>query len=94
MKTLTPAPIMSAADIAAHESASHVRISPEIGRAVARYEVAVLRVEELGRVDARRMTGAQFDSLALAQDTITECRRVLAQAGLLHLIAATAGGAQ
>ncbi|MEU5016341.1 hypothetical protein AB0G60_02785 [Streptomyces angustmyceticus] len=77
---------MSAADRAAHEAASFVRVSPEISRAVARYEVAALRVEELAGLDARHMTGAQFDSLALAQDTMAESRQVLEQAGLLHLV--------
>jgi hypothetical protein len=77
---------MSAADVAAHESGSYVRVSPEIQRAVARFETAALRVEELTALDARHMTGAQFDSLALAQDTIAESRQVLEKAGLLHLI--------
>ncbi|MFJ3950278.1 hypothetical protein ACIPXV_09435 [Streptomyces libani] len=77
---------MSAADVAAHEAGSFVRTSPEVQRAVARYETAALRVEELAGLDARNMTGAQFDSLALAQDTMAESRQVLGQAGLLHLV--------
>jgi hypothetical protein len=77
---------MSAADRAAHDAGSLVRVSPEVQRAVARYETAALRVEELTGLDARYMTGAQFDSLALAQDTMAESRQVLEQAGQLHLI--------
>lgn len=77
---------MSAADRAAHRSASFVRVSPEVRRAVARYEVAAARLEELAALDARYLTGAQFDSLALAQDTMAESRQVLEQAGLLHLV--------
>ncbi|MGW2920381.1 hypothetical protein ACWDBF_21320 [Streptomyces angustmyceticus] len=79
-------PAMSAADIAAHEEASYVRVSPEIHRAVVRYEIAVARLDELAGMDARFLTGAQFDSLALAQDTMAESRQVLEQAGLLHLV--------
>lgn len=59
----------------------------DVARAVARYEVASERVAELTAMDARTMTGAQFDALNLAQDTITESRRTLEQAGQLHLIA-------
>ncbi|MFD8545621.1 hypothetical protein [Streptomyces sp. NPDC059649] len=51
-----------------------------------RFEVAALRVAELAGLDAGDMTGAQFDSLALAQDTMAESRWMLEQAGLLHLI--------
>lgn len=84
--TTSTAPAMSAADRAAHRSASHVRLTPEVHRAVTRFETAALRVEELAGLDARAMTGAQFDSLALAQDTMAESRRMLEQAGFLHLI--------
>ncbi|WP_073444599.1 hypothetical protein [Streptomyces yunnanensis] len=77
---------MSAADRAAHQAGSHVRVSLEVQRAVARFETAALRVEELSGLDARGMSGAQFDSLVLAQDTMAESRRVLELAGLLHLI--------
>ncbi|GGX40412.1 hypothetical protein [Streptomyces noursei] len=83
MTSSTP---MSAADVAAHEKASHVRLSPEVQRAVTRFEVAALRVEELTALDAREMSGAQFDSLTLAQDAVAESRRVLELAGLLHLV--------
>ncbi|MGA4875873.1 hypothetical protein [Streptomyces lydicamycinicus] len=84
--TTSTAPAMSAADRAAHRSASHVRVSPEVRRAVVRYEVAAARLEELTALDARFMTAAQFDSLALAQDTMAESRQVLERAGLLHLV--------
>ncbi|KIZ16863.1 hypothetical protein [Streptomyces natalensis] len=81
---------MTAADIAAHKFGSHVRVSPEVQRAVTRFEVAALRVVELAGLDARGMSAAQFDSLALAQDTMVEARLVLERAGLLHLIDASA----
>lgn len=84
--TTSTVPAMSAADIAAHEASSFVRTSPEVQRAVVRYEIAAARLEELADMDARFMTGAQFDSLALAQDTMAESRQVLARAGLLHLV--------
>lgn len=80
------APAMSAADIAAHKSASHTRVSLEVQRAVARFEAAALRVEELAALDARYMSGAQFDSLVLAQDAMAESRRILELAGQLHLV--------
>ncbi|MET7795686.1 hypothetical protein [Streptomyces decoyicus] len=84
---ITPTtPTMTAADVAAHRSGSHVRVSPEVQRAVVRYEIAAARLEELSELDGRYMTGAQFDSLTLAQDTIAESRQVLERAGLLHLI--------
>lgn len=81
---------MSAADVATHEVGSHVRVSPEVQRAVARYETAALRLKELAGLHAHYMTGAQFDSLALAQDTMTESRRLLERTGDLHLIDASA----
>lgn len=65
-------------------------MSADVARAVTRYEIAAAQYAELTAMDARDMTGAQFDSLALAEDTMSEARRLLAQAGQLHLIDRTA----
>ena len=60
---------------------------PEIVRAVTRYEVASARTAELSAVmDTRDLTGAEFDSLVLAQDLMAGSRTTLAAAGQLHLI--------
>lgn len=84
MTTAIPTPL-SLADRLAHEAASHVRVSPEVQRAVTVYEVASERYRELTSLD-RPMTGAEFTSLALAQDRMAESRQTLADAGQLHRI--------
>ncbi|MEV6737905.1 hypothetical protein AB0N14_13620 [Streptomyces sp. NPDC051104] len=61
--------------------------SPEIARAVTRYEVASARTVELSAaMDTRQLTGAEFDSLVLAQDVMAASQATLAAAGQLHLI--------
>lgn len=77
---------MSPADVAAHEAGSYVRVTPEVARAVTIYEGASQRYAELAAMDARTMSGADFDSLALAQDRMNAARATLAAAGQLHLI--------
>lgn len=62
-------------------------LSLPLVRAVTRYEVATARYDELVALDARTMTGAQFDSFAAAQQTIAESLATLAAAGRLDLIA-------
>ncbi|MFH8531551.1 hypothetical protein ACH4GE_24410 [Streptomyces tendae] len=57
----------------------------DVQRAVARYEVASARYKELTGL-GRPMSGAEFDSLALAQDTMADSVRVLTAAGRLDLI--------
>lgn len=55
--------------------------------ALTRYEVASARTAELSHLmDARDLSGAEFDSLFDAQDVMRESRRTLAAAGMLHLI--------
>jgi hypothetical protein len=73
-------------DVLAHEAGSYVRVTPDVARAVTVYEVASERYAELVAMDARKMTGADFDSLATAQDRMNEARARLAAAGQLHLI--------
>ena len=77
---------LSIADALAHEAGSYVRVTPEVARAVTVYEVASARYAELAAMDAREMTGAEFDSLALAEDRMAAARATLAAAGQLHLI--------
>lgn len=79
-------PTLSPADVAAHEAGSYVRVSPEIRRAVVRYEIAAETVARLSAMDARTMSGAQFDLLASAQDELAMRRQQLADAGRLHLV--------
>jgi hypothetical protein len=76
---------LSLADRLAHEAGSYVRVTPEVQRAVTRYEVAAARYRELMGL-SREMTGAEFDALALAQDMMAASRATLAAAGQLHLI--------
>ncbi|MDQ0809861.1 hypothetical protein QFZ63_001575 [Streptomyces sp. B3I7] len=79
----------STADRLAHEAASHVRVTPDVAKAVTRYEVASQRLAELSQaMDDRDLSGAEFDSLALAQDTMRASKATLAAAGQLHLIEA------
>jgi hypothetical protein len=79
----------STADRLAHEAASHVRVTPDVAKAVTRYEVASARLAELSAaMDVRDLSGAEFDSLSVAQDTMRASKAVLAAAGQLHLIEA------
>jgi hypothetical protein len=61
-------------------------VTPDVQRAVVRYEIAFATVDRLSRVDARDMSPAQFDSLKGAQKRMDESRALLAAAGQLHLI--------
>lgn len=80
-----PAP-MSPADRAAHDLASHVRLSPEIRRAVTRYGICR---DSLAELEQQRITTlAQFNALAAAQDGLAEAKAVLDAAGLTHLVGA------
>lgn len=61
--------------------------SPEVVRAVTRYEVASARTAELSAaMDTRHLSGAEFDSLVLAQDVMAASQATLAVAGHLDLI--------
>lgn len=63
--------------------------TPDVVRAVSRYEVASARTAELSvAMDSSSLSGAEFDSLVLAQDVMAASRTVLAAAGQLHLIEA------
>jgi hypothetical protein len=57
-------------------------------RAVTRYDICLATVARLTMLDSRRMTGAEFDSLAQAQDELTQLHNELEQAGQLHLLVA------
>ncbi|QQM45159.1 hypothetical protein [Streptomyces liliifuscus] len=56
-------------------------------RAVTVYEVATARYDELIAHPASTLSGAEFDSLTSAQDSLTEAFTTLAEAGRLDLIA-------
>lgn len=74
-----------------HDTHSYSRMTPEIRRAVIRYENASDRAAELSTAsDSRTLTVAEFDLLAAAQDTMRESTAILADAGMLHLIEVTA----
>ena len=61
--------------------------TPDVVRAVTRYKVASARTAELSaEMDTRDLSGAEFDSLVLAQDVMAEARAVLTAVGQLHLI--------
>ena len=61
--------------------------SPEIERAVVRYGVCTATYARLTMQD--RLTPAEFDLLADAQDELTRLHEQLEQAGMLHLVVAS-----
>ncbi|GGJ87021.1 hypothetical protein GCM10011583_18280 [Streptomyces camponoticapitis] len=64
----TPAPTLSPADVAAHAAASFVRnTSAGVNRSAARAEICRETIERLSAMDARDLSGAQFDLLASAR---------------------------
>jgi hypothetical protein len=77
-------PTLSTADRLAHEAASHVRVTPEVQRAVVRYGICTARFAELSMQD--RLTPAEFDALAETQDELTRLHEQLEAAGQLHLV--------
>jgi hypothetical protein len=90
---IVPAPVraedrgLSLADRLAHQAASHVRVTPEVQRAVTRYVVAFARAEELLQIgDVRDWTPAEFRALTDARAVMAESNSLLAAAGQLHLI--------
>lgn len=85
MSTATPtqAP-MSPADRLAHDLASHVRVTPDVHRAVVRYGICR---DTLAELDGQRITTTtQFNALASAQDGLAEAVATLTAAGMLHLV--------
>jgi hypothetical protein len=75
---------MSPADRLAHDLASHVRLSPEIHRAVVRY--GIWR-DTLAELDGRRInTVPLFNELKNAQAGLAEAVDILTAAGMLHLV--------
>jgi hypothetical protein len=78
----------SVADVLAHEAASHVRVTPEVQRAVVRYGICR---DALAELEGQRITTpAQFNALTTAQDGLNEAIAALTAAGLLHLIEVSA----
>ncbi|MEU9436574.1 hypothetical protein [Streptomyces sp. NPDC048252] len=57
-----------------------------IDRVAVRHQIASETFARLAAMDAREMSGAQFDLLADAQDEMQMRRQQLADAGRLHLI--------
>jgi len=62
-------------------------LPPAIVRAVADYEIATARYDDLIARPASTLSGAEFDLLTSAQDRLTEAFTTLAEAGRLDLIA-------
>ncbi|MEU3826481.1 hypothetical protein AB0F36_14350 [Streptomyces sp. NPDC029080] len=82
----TTAPLPSAA-VDAMRRLELALADPDVVRAVTRYEVASARTAELSAaMDTRNLSGAEVDSLVLAQDVMAAARTTLASAGQLHLI--------
>ncbi|NED31060.1 hypothetical protein [Streptomyces sp. SID8499] len=80
-------PGLSTADLLAHEAASHVRVTLEAQRAVARYKVASAALATASRVLATRtLTAVEASDFEYVQDVMREARTILAAAGQLHLI--------
>ncbi|MEU8902161.1 hypothetical protein [Streptomyces mirabilis] len=71
-------------DQLAHEASTHVRITPDVHRAVVRYGICR---DTLAELDGQRITTtAQFNALASAQDGLAEAVATLTAAGRLDLI--------
>ncbi|MGW1949092.1 hypothetical protein ACWCRC_32815 [Streptomyces sp. NPDC001940] len=84
MSTATP-PLL-AADRAAHEAASHVRVPLEIQRAVTRFTIAAARYDELVAKPASRLTASEFEAISDARQVVAESFATLAEAGMTHLV--------
>jgi hypothetical protein len=62
-------------------------VSLGVAELLTRYEVASARTAELSALmDVRDLTVAEFNAFEFAQDVMRESRRLLAEAGLLHLV--------
>ncbi|MEU7240294.1 hypothetical protein [Streptomyces sparsogenes] len=77
---------MTSADRLAHEAASHVRATPEVQHAVARYGTLSASIDRLSSRESHYMTPADWRELHSAQDERYELHQRLAAAGQLHLI--------
>lgn len=83
----TPTAPLPPAAVDAMRRLERALATPAVVRAIVRYEVASARTVELAAaMDTRSLSGAEFDSLALAQDVMADSLAVLAAAGQLHLI--------
>jgi hypothetical protein len=71
-------------DQLAHEASTHVRITPDVHRAVVRYGICR---DTLAELDGRRIdTVPLFNELKNAQAGLAEAIATLAAAGMLHLV--------
>ncbi|MFE4671083.1 hypothetical protein [Streptomyces sp. NPDC056723] len=77
---------LSAADRAARAAASYVRVTPDVERAVVRYEIAKAAFDRLSAMDARDMSGRQVTLMTEAQGEMAERRAFLESVGQLHRI--------
>lgn len=80
-----PLPPKAAAALARLERA-FVPVPLSVARAVTRYEVATVRLDELSARSASTMTPAEYTALSDAQQTIDEALYELDKAGRLDLI--------
>jgi hypothetical protein len=92
---IVPAPVraddkaLSLADRLTHEAASHIRVTPEVQRAVARHRVASAAIATVSQVVAERdLTDIEASDFEYVQDVMREARATIAAAGQLHLIEA------
>jgi len=70
-----------------HDMRSYSRMTPEVRRAVIRYENASSRTAELSALmDSRDLSGAEFNALFDAQTVMAGARAELKDAGMLHLV--------
>ena len=76
----------SVADVLAHEAGSYVRVTPEVQRAVTRYQVCR---DALAELEGKRIDSVPlFNELTNAQDGLADAHAILAAAGQLHLVVA------
>ncbi|MGW8679616.1 hypothetical protein ACWGNN_00855 [Streptomyces sp. NPDC055817] len=85
MRADHPAPL-SAADRAARKAASHVRLTPDVQRAVTRFTVAAARYDELVAKPASKLTASEFEAIRDARQVVAESFATLAEAGMTHLV--------
>ncbi|MFB7736208.1 hypothetical protein ACFC08_17845 [Streptomyces sp. NPDC056112] len=77
---------MSLADRLAHEAGTHVRVTPNVARAVARFQSAARTVARYEAMDSADMTPDEHNTWYDKLTVMRDARATLAAAGQEHLI--------
>ncbi|MFF4346772.1 hypothetical protein [Streptomyces sp. NPDC001530] len=89
MSTATPTHLTAPLPPAAAEALSRLELAfapLPVRKAVVRYGICLETYARLAMMDARNMSGYQFDLMVEAQDELTQRHEQLEQAGMLHLV--------